>query len=162
MNKINFQSGGIFSNIASSMDGGEYLIPVHLNTSDSNIKIKPFKPIINLGDIEDDFIQSFDLEQLLSSKSLVECAMNDFSKQFNDHLSSYVKKNLSDRGYEFSSESEFLEFSKNRITRVGFASRPNYYELYLDRTILVGCYSDKTEITHGKNGVNGEITVTIG
>jgi len=116
--------------------------------------------------IEDDYLKSFESD--LSKKSLVGFMMGELMRnatsKFSDRLSSYLRKNLSDTGYEFKSDSEYLEFVKSRITRVGFEDKPDYYEFYIDRSehddgFLIGCYSSKVQIS---SGYKGEITITFG
>jgi hypothetical protein len=94
--------------------------------------------------------------------------VKDFHKkvlsEFELRLKSYLKKNLSQIGYQFSTEPEFLNFCKERITRSAFAGDPNYYEFYLDFVneencgTLIGSYSDKIDFKMEGN----KVTATVG
>ena len=85
--------------------------------------------------------------------------------QFNNKLEDYIKNNLMQLGYKFTSQIDFYEFCKQRITRVRSSMDwSNSYELYLDfdnkinTGILIGSYSDKFKIVDKGN----KVTVIIG
>jgi len=88
--------------------------------------------------------------------SVIQNIQNDFvikaSKDFDNHLKNYVTKNLKELGFEFENETDFIDFVSNRVTRVGFAYKPNEYELYVDfqskNQKLIGLYNDKISFSN--------------
>lgn len=98
--------------------------------------------------------------------TLISDHIRSATKQFDDHLKAYLKKNLIALGFEFESEAHFQEFIKTRITREGFADRPHYYELILDANgesgsgKFVGCYSDDCDVSYKDDG-SGVSTMVI-
>lgn len=88
--------------------------------------------------------------------SVIHNIQNDFiikaSKDFDNHLKNYVTKNLKELGFEFENETDFIDFVSNRVTRVGFADKPNEYELYVDfqskNQKLIGLYNDKVSFSN--------------
>lgn len=79
-------------------------------------------------------------------------------------LKAYIQDNLKQFGHTFESDTDFFEFCKNRIHRLAFTEKPNYYEFYLDfvdadnKGTLIGSCSDKIVFTMDGNTA----TVTIG
>lgn len=98
--------------------------------------------------------------------SVIENIQNDFidkaSKGFDDHLKNYVRKNLKELGFEFQSESDFIDFVLKRVTRISFEDNPDEYELYVDYQTenkkLIGIYNNK--ISFSNDGLI--ITATFG
>lgn len=62
--------------------------------------------------------------------------LSKVSQEFNKELKAYVRGNLAKIGYEFDSEDVFMEFVKNRVSKVSLAQRPHEYLLYVDFTSL--------------------------
>ena len=87
----------------------------------------------------------------------------DIVSQLDKKLEDYIKKNLMQLGFEFTSQIEFYDFCKKRITRVYSVNDPHHYDFYLDlkkenQGILIGWYSDKIEIIKEEN----KFTAVIG
>ena len=80
------------------------------------------------------------------------------AEKFDNQIKDYLIKNLAELDYIFNSEHEFLDFCKNRITRISQAKKPYYHEFYLDNKIFVGSYSEETKYNQNGNTIN----VTIG
>ena len=79
-------------------------------------------------------------------------------------LKVYIQENLKQFGYAFETESEFFEFCKNRVQRIGFENKPSEWEFYLDYVDaentgkLIGICSDKIDFKMEGNTA----TITIG
>lgn len=90
--------------------------------------------------------------------------LEEISKKNSDYLSEYIRMNLEYLGFFFEDENEFLDFAKNRITRISFSEDMYHFEYYLDyvsetnRGILIGISNGKVKWTYEPN----KITVTIG
>lgn len=90
--------------------------------------------------------------------------IEEISKKHSDHLTQYIRRNLEDFGIFFETENEFLNFAKDRITRISFSDSMYHFEYYLDYTsetdkgILIGISNGKIEWKYEPN----RITVTIG
>jgi hypothetical protein len=105
---------------------------------------KSFKTINGIYD--DEFSKS-----LSAIHDLTAAAIKEASHKFNLRLKKYIVDNLCQFGYVFSSDMELVDFLRERISRISFDGRPNYYELYLDlgeedRGIFLGSYSDDIQI----------------
>ena len=87
--------------------------------------------------------------------------MDDFVKriklEYNQKVEKNILKNLIKFGFYFCSKEEFYTFCKNRIKKISFDEKQNYYELYLDfvdgdnRGKFIGSYSDRIEIINNGN-----------
>ena len=86
---------------------------------------------------------------------------NQVAKQFDSMLEKYVRDNLAKLGFEFEDRDQFHNFVMHRITRIGYADRPNYYEFYVlldsGEKKLVGSYLDSIEFSHSDNKVTAYI-----
>ena len=95
---------------------------------------------------------------------LVQTCIEEVSKKHSDILSQYIRKNLEDFGFFFESQNDFLDFAKNRITRISFSENMYHFEYYLDYTsetdkgILIGISNGNVKWTYEPN----RITVTVG
>jgi hypothetical protein len=105
------------------------------------------------------------LEGLIQGhNNLVSDIIRKAAEKFDSHLESYLKESLKQFGYEFESQSDFYEFCKARLHRIGFGHKSNYYELYLDykdaenKGPLVGCYSHDISLDMQGN----KMTITFG
>jgi hypothetical protein len=93
---------------------------------------------------------------LADASSVMEMLQRDFiqkaSKDFDNHLKNYVIKNLKELGFEFSTESDFIDFVSKRVHRIGFENRPNEWELYVDYQTenqkLIGLYNDNVSFSY--------------
>lgn len=89
--------------------------------------------------------------------------LNRAVNQFDQKLQEYIKTNLKELGFEFSTDEEMNEFASKRIHRIS-TEGTHYHEIYLDYVdkdntgILIGCYHDRMESTFE----NGKLTVTFG
>lgn len=107
-----------------------------------------------------------DASDLFPQVSLIEMVQRDFiqkaSRDFDNHLKNYVTKNLKALGFEFSNESEFIEFVSKRVHRIGFENRPNEWELYVDYNTenqkLIGLYNDNVSFSYE----GSKVTATFG
>ena len=79
-------------------------------------------------------------------------------------LKAYIQDNLKQFGHTFETDTEFFEFCKNRVQRIGFENKPSEWEFYLDYVDaentgkLIGICSDKIDFKMDGNTA----TVTIG
>jgi hypothetical protein len=94
--------------------------------------------------------------------SIQDSIIKELRQKIDEHLKKYVLKNLSELGYKFENESDFLDFVSKRVIRIAFEDRPHEYELYLDYTsdnkTLIGIYNEKISYNFEDNSV----TVTVG
>jgi len=58
--------------------------------------------------------------------------IDDLITEYDLHIRESVKKNLKKLCFEFNTELEFIDFVINRITKIQYDEKPNYFELYLD------------------------------
>ncbi len=98
---------------------------------------------------------------------IVQIQVELFSKlmrEWEEELKAYLRKNLSEIGYEFTSDAEFMEFAKKRITKVGSVYHPGEYILFLDFVDLdnpgveIGSYDTSFSIKESGDS----LTATIG
>lgn len=77
---------------------------------------------------------------------------NNAAKDFDNYLKKYFTENLNNLGFEFNNEQELYDFISKRVTRIGFANKPNEYELYVDfqteKQKLIGLYNDTVSFSH--------------
>lgn len=85
-------------------------------------------------------------------------------REWEEELKAYLRKNLSEIGYEFSSDAEFMVFAKERITKVGSVHHAGEYIIFLDFVDLdnpgieIGSYDTSFSI----NNSGDRFTATIG
>lgn len=102
--------------------------------------------------------------------SVMEMVQRDFiqkaSKDFDNHLKTYVTKNLKVIGFEFQNESAFNEFVSKRVQRIGFENRPNEWELYVDygteNQKLIGIYNDNVSFSCEGSKITATFGISIG
>lgn len=107
-----------------------------------------------------------DASDLFPQVSVMQMLQMDFiqkaSKDFDNHLTNYVIKNLKELGFEFSTESDFIDFVSKRVHRIGFENRPNEWELYIDYNTenqkLIGLYNDNVSFSYE----GSKVTATFG
>lgn len=108
------------------------------------------KPVLG-----DDFADVMDMQSKI---------IDELIKNTDNAVKKYLIDNLKQFGYHFNHDEAFINFCKERITRIAFEEKPYYYEFYLDfigsndKGICIGSYSDKIEIINEGN----KITAVIG
>jgi len=104
------------------------------------------------------------------SISITNCLIGDLLKEtknkFSDKLEIYLKKNLLDRGFEFSSEEEFYKFVENRVQRVVFEAEQevHYYIDFIDlenRGSQIGL-TNENRVEFEFDPINMKYSATIG
>lgn len=84
-------------------------------------------------------------------------------REWKEELKAYLRKNLSDIGYEFASDAEVMEFPKERITKVGSVHHPGEYILFLDFVDLdnpcieIGSYDSSLSINESRDSFSVNI-----
>src|SRR5690606_423610 len=58
--------------------------------------------------------------------------LSKLMREWEEALKAYLRKNLSEIGHKFVSDDEFMEFAKERITKVASVYHPGEYILFLD------------------------------
>lgn len=138
----------------------------------SKEKENPWKNVnVFIGGKEIEGIKSVNIEQAYIGIGEHEI-MNEFrrkvSAELEEKLKTYFKENLSQLGYVFSDDTEFIDLFKNRVNRLSFEDKPNYYEFYLDfvdignKGKFIGCYSDKVEFVNEGSKITAIIGKSIG
>lgn len=110
------------------------------------------------------------LSDFFPQVSIMEQVQRDFIQKalrgFDNHLKNYVTKNLKELGFEFSTESEFIDFVSKRVQRIGFENRPNEWELYVDYQTenqkLIGIYNDNVSFSYEGSKVTATFGRSIG
>jgi phytoene dehydrogenase-like protein len=89
--------------------------------------------------------------------------IREVSNKWQDACKEYLKKNLSELGYSFNSDLDFIVFCKSRVTRITLAGSRKY-DYYLDYVNtantgkFIGSVSDKSEFSREGDKIN----ITIG
>lgn len=92
--------------------------------------------------------------------------IEEISKKHSATLSQYIRSNLQDFGFFFESENEFLDFVRDRITRISFSENVYHFEYYLDyvseanRGVLIGVSNGKVKWSWSYEPY--KVTLTIG
>lgn len=81
-----------------------------------------------------DINSSDNQESISMTNHIIEEFNTRISREFNEKLKVYLKKNLADRGFEFASQEEFYKFATNRVHRVVFEKEQevHYYIDFID------------------------------
>ena len=116
--------------------------------------------------LSEDVLELFELDKTKDFADLIEQdIIDDLVLKYDQHILKETKTKLNSLGFDFESEQDFIGFCIERVHKLHYENKDNYFELYLDfkgendkgKLILFG-----NENITIQDITDGNITYTIG